>query len=157
MPLRGKRTPTIKDVAQRAAVSIGTVSRVLNQQQNVDTALRQRVNNAIRDLGYRPNARARSFVRERSNVVAFVLANDRELSSVYAPMLLGIEEQCAAAGYHLLFTRFSYDPHLPPEGLQLPSVLADRGLADCAIPMWFGTRSMMWPICRARSAATQAR
>jgi len=125
--------PTIKDVAHKAAVSIGTVSRVLNASDNVDAALREKVNKAIRELGYRPNARARSFVRERSNVIAFVLSNRIGLSSAYGRILLGIEEYCADSGYHLLFTRFRYDAGHAATELRLPGVLAARGMADCVI------------------------
>lgn len=133
MPRGGSGAPRIKDVALKADVSVGTVSRVLNDSENVNAAMRDKVKAAIRDLGYRPNARAQSFVRERSNVIALVLSNDMGLSSVYACMLLGIEEFCSESGYHLLFTRFRYSADQAPEGLQLPSVLTSRGLADCVI------------------------
>ena len=133
MPRNNQGFPTIKDVAKKAAVSIGTVSRVLNGSDNVDAALREKVSKTIRELGYRPNARAQSFVRERSNVIAFVLSNGLGLSSAYARILLGIEEFCADSGYHLLFTRFRYQANQTPAELQLPSVLAARGMADCVI------------------------
>jgi len=133
MPRKSQNVPTIKDVAQRAAVSIGTVSRVLNASDNVDAGLRERVARAIRELGYRPNVRAQSFVRERSKVIAFVLSNRIGLSSAYARILLGIEEFCADSGYHLLFTRFRYDEARAAADLHLPSVLAARGIADCVI------------------------
>ena len=55
------------------------------------------------------------------------------MSSVYARILLGIEEYCADAGYHLLFTRFRYPADLAPSELQLPSVITARGMADCVI------------------------
>ena len=133
MPRKGQRVPTIKDVASKASVSVGTVSRVLNDSSNVDAGLREKVASVIRELGYRPNARAQSFVRERSKVIAFVLSNGIELSSAYAHMLLGIEEFCAESGYHLLFTRFQYPADVSASELQLPSVLAARGMADCVI------------------------
>lgn len=50
---------TIRDVAKRAGVGVGTVSRVLNNSQQVTTETRQRVMAAIRALNYRPNATAR--------------------------------------------------------------------------------------------------
>ncbi|MBC7926006.1 MAG: LacI family DNA-binding transcriptional regulator, partial [Bryobacteraceae bacterium] len=84
MAREGQRVPTIRDVAQMAAVSVGTVSRVLNDSDNVDAGLREKVTTAIRELRYRPNARAQSFVRERSNVIALVLSNGIGLSRVYA-------------------------------------------------------------------------
>jgi DNA-binding LacI/PurR family transcriptional regulator len=50
---------TIRDVAKRAGVGIGTVSRVLNNNPQVSVATRQRVEEAIRDLKFRPNRAAR--------------------------------------------------------------------------------------------------
>lgn len=51
--------PTIRDVAKRAGVGIGTVSRVLNNSQQVSPDTRERVLDAIRVLGFRPNISAR--------------------------------------------------------------------------------------------------
>ncbi len=133
MGRKSHSVPTMKDVAQKAEVSIGTVSRVLNDIENVDEALRERVTKVMRELGYRPNARAQSFVRERSNVIAFVLSNGQSLSNLHARILLGIEEFCADAGYYLLFTRFQYEAGQAARDLQMPSALATRGMADCVI------------------------
>ena len=52
--------PTITDVARRAGVSTASVSRVLNSSDRVSEGLRAAVQNAILDVGYVPNAAARS-------------------------------------------------------------------------------------------------
>ena len=52
--------PTITDVARRAGVSTASVSRVLNASDQVSDRLRTVVQRAIRDIGYVPNAAARS-------------------------------------------------------------------------------------------------
>ena len=52
---------TIKDVAHRARVAVGTVSRVVNGRPDVNDELRARVLRALDELNYRPNARAQSF------------------------------------------------------------------------------------------------
>ena len=54
----------IKDVAKLAGVGIGTVSRVLNNSPSVKETTRQRVNEAIRQLGYKPDLAARSMGRK---------------------------------------------------------------------------------------------
>lgn len=53
------RTPTIKDVARRAGVGVGTVSRVLNGSPQVRPDTREKVMAAIRELGFSPNLAAR--------------------------------------------------------------------------------------------------
>lgn len=58
--------PTIKDVAARAGVSRQTVSRVNNNKAEISDATRDRVLAAIEELGYRPNAAARSMVMGRT-------------------------------------------------------------------------------------------
>jgi len=61
------KRPTIHDVARRAGVSIGTVSNVLNWTTPVREATKARVEAAIEELGYQPNALARSLISRRSN------------------------------------------------------------------------------------------
>jgi len=56
---------TIKDVAQRAGVGLGTVSRVINNHPRVSPETRERVLHTIRVLGFRPNAAARRLPRKR--------------------------------------------------------------------------------------------
>lgn len=56
--------PTIRDVAQKAGVGIGTVSRVLNNSPLVNANTRQRVLEAIAELGFRPNSLARQLPRK---------------------------------------------------------------------------------------------
>ena len=54
--------PTINDVAKRAGVAPITVSRVINNHPNVSVAMRQRVQNAIKETNFQPNLAARSLV-----------------------------------------------------------------------------------------------
>lgn len=60
------------DVAQLAGVSVQTVSRVVNDQPNVKESVRERVQNAIGTLNYRPNQAARSLVTSRSMSIGVV-------------------------------------------------------------------------------------
>jgi DNA-binding LacI/PurR family transcriptional regulator len=106
---------------------------VLNDHQDVDAALRDRVETAIRELGYRPDARAQSFGRERSRIVGLVLCNGAGVNSVHALLLLGIEGYCAQSGYYLLFARHQYESNAEAGDLQLPGLMQARGLVDCLI------------------------
>jgi LacI family transcriptional regulator len=64
---------TIKDVAARAGVGIGTVSRVINDHPSVTADTRARVQAAIQTLDYHPSRVARALSRQRSNSIAVVV------------------------------------------------------------------------------------
>jgi DNA-binding LacI/PurR family transcriptional regulator len=75
MPRQDRPAATIRDVAERAGVSKSLVSLVLNNSASVREPKRQAVLDAIRELGYRPNAAARSLTQGRTGTVG-VLMND---------------------------------------------------------------------------------
>jgi len=63
---------TIFDVAERAGVSIKTVSRVVNREPNVRESTRERVEKAVADLDYRPDVSARNLASHRSHLIGLV-------------------------------------------------------------------------------------
>lgn len=67
-----ERTPVMADVARLAGVSHQTVSRVINGQSNLRPATREKVEMAIRQLGYRPNSAARALVTRRSATIGVI-------------------------------------------------------------------------------------
>lgn len=84
------RAPVMADVARLAGVSHQTVSRVLNDHPNVRTVTRDRVLAAVRELGYRPNAAARTLATRRTRTLGVISFN----TTLYGPacMLYGIEQ-----------------------------------------------------------------
>jgi DNA-binding LacI/PurR family transcriptional regulator len=124
---------TIRDVARRAGVAVGTVSRVVNNQPDVNAELRERVQRTMKELDYRPNARAQIFARNASPVVSFILSNRDFLHPFHSRVLQGVEEFCEESGFFVIYTRFRYSATVPPNELQLPSVLQSHGIADCVI------------------------
>jgi LacI family transcriptional regulator len=99
----------------------------------VDPQLRQRVEEAIRKLNYRPPQFHHAAVQAGAPTVSFVLANRRFLHPVHAQILQGAEEYCRGAGYFVLYTCFDYRPETPPAQLSLPKILTDHRIADCVI------------------------
>jgi DNA-binding LacI/PurR family transcriptional regulator len=71
-PRAVERTPVMADVARLAGVSHQTVSRVINGRDNLRPATRERVEEAIRQLGYRPNSAARALVTRRSATIGVI-------------------------------------------------------------------------------------
>src|SRR4051812_43575809 len=65
--------PTLEEVAARAGVGRGTVSRVINNAPGVRDATRDAVRRAIAELGYVPNLAARSLAGRRADAVALVM------------------------------------------------------------------------------------
>ena len=66
------KTPVMADVARLAGVSHQTVSRVINGQSNLRPETRERVLQAIKQLGYRPNSAARALVTRRSATIGVI-------------------------------------------------------------------------------------
>lgn len=64
--------PTIFDVASLAQVSIKTVSRVVNDEPNVSSLTKERVEDAVKKLNYRPDRAARSLASQRSHLIALI-------------------------------------------------------------------------------------
>jgi len=92
---------TIFDVAERAGVSIKTVSRVVNNEANVAAKTRERVQLAIDQLGYQPNSAARGLSSGRSYVIGMAYENPNEFSYM-KDILNGALRACEATGYSLL-------------------------------------------------------
>src|SRR3954462_6867628 len=95
-----QRTPTIRDVARHAGVSVATVSRVLNEIPVVRREMRDRVRRAIGELGYRPSSTARSLSLGRSQAIGIVAPFFTTPSVV--ERLRGVSERARDNGYGLM-------------------------------------------------------
>ncbi|MFG3039797.1 LacI family DNA-binding transcriptional regulator [Streptomyces sp. NPDC048330] len=84
---------SLKDVAQRAGVSIKTVSNVVNNYPHVTPQMRAKVQQAIDELGYRPNLTARHLRKGRTGIIAFAVP---ELGNPYFAELAGAVIDAAA-------------------------------------------------------------
>jgi DNA-binding LacI/PurR family transcriptional regulator len=91
------------DVARRAGVSQKTVSRVVNGEPHVTEAIRAKVQAAIEEMGFRPNAAARALVTRRNQRIGMVTPS----TSLYGPasILEGVDGALRGSGYHLSVAR----------------------------------------------------
>ncbi len=92
--------PTVRDVAQLAGVSIGTVSRVVNEIPNVSPAVRARVRAAMGTLGWSPSMVAKNMRGQATRMIGFIFS-DLE-NPLYASMIKGAEDVLTEAGYLLI-------------------------------------------------------
>lgn len=90
----------IKDVAEKAGVSVTTVSRVLNGGKYVKDELKEKVQNAIDELEYTPSYIARSLVLKKTNLIGVIVPNIT--SSINSVMLSKIEETASENNYNIL-------------------------------------------------------
>ncbi|GIH15147.1 LacI family DNA-binding transcriptional regulator [Rugosimonospora africana] len=103
-----KKRPSIKDVAERAGVSMATVSRVLSGDYPVSGETRARVERAVRELDYVVNAHARALHGATSKVVALVVAE--VVTPFFARIAAGVEEQATLAHRLCLVCTTHADP-----------------------------------------------
>lgn len=103
------RKPNISRVAQLAGVSKMTVSRVINGNSAVAPVTRERVLEAVEQLGYRPNLLARSLAGSRTRIIGLQLHEDTAPNPrFFYDILLGAQYEAHVQGYDLLF--FSQPP-----------------------------------------------
>ena len=96
-----KKKNTIHDVAERAGVSIGTVSAVLNRKDTVSSGTRRRVLDAIEALNYRPSAAARRRLQPPSEKSIGLII--KEVANPYfSDIIIGAQETASASGYHVI-------------------------------------------------------
>jgi LacI family transcriptional regulator len=95
-----KQQPRMQDVANRAGVSLTTVSRVLNNEKSVLPDKRERVYKAIEELGFNRSYIARSLAIRKSGLVGVVVPDITY--SFYAQMLSGIEDYASSKGYSII-------------------------------------------------------
>ncbi|MEL7092542.1 MAG: LacI family DNA-binding transcriptional regulator [Pseudomonadota bacterium] len=112
MPLQtGPNTPvpTLEDVAKRAGVSTATVSRCMNAPKMVSEKTRQKVMQAVRDLGYAPNFGARALAARRTGTFGAVIPTMD--NAIFARGLQAFQHELGQAGITTLVAASSYDPH----------------------------------------------
>lgn len=108
---------TIKDVAKHAGVSIGTVSKVLNNKDYVSAELKQKVRDAIEQLNYQVNANARSLKSSKTNKIGVIVS---DISNIYMMSLAKvIEDRIRSMNYHMITMSHNEDAATEREVLQL--------------------------------------
>lgn len=91
---------TIKDIARLCNVSVSTVSRVLNDHQDVSDDMRKRVMSVIQANGYIPNNSARNLVRTSSDTIALIV---RGVSNPFFTRIIkGVEHEIYQRGYSMV-------------------------------------------------------
>ena len=112
--------PTIDDVASLAGVSIKTVSRVVNREPNVRESTREKVEQAIAQLKYRPNVSARNLASHHAHLIILVYDDPSAYEAPSAQYIINMQEgalkACNSAGFELLIYPCNFrDAHVGRE------------------------------------------
>ena len=111
------RAASISDVARESGVSIFTVSAVVNNKSHVGKALRQRVENAIKKLNYRPNLIARSLIKQKTQTIGMIVP---DIANPFFPRVVrGAEDAAQKHGYNLLLCNSDDSPEKEEKVVEL--------------------------------------
>ncbi len=116
-------SPKISEVAALAGVSTATVSRVLNHPQKVRSLLRERVTEAIEQLGYIRHGAASALASQRSNTIGAIIPTID--NAIFALSIRALQRHLSANNYTLLLASSEYDPR---REYQEVSSLVERGI-----------------------------
>lgn len=143
-----ERKANIYDVAKLAGVSHQTVSRVLNDHPSLKPATREKVEDAIAELKYRPNQAARQLVTSRSRMIGILIAG----TELYGPwaILNAMEREARLEGYSVISISLQPDsPESWHEGIEQLRNLDIDGVITIALP-----NAIVREVEKALSAAT---
>ena len=112
---RRSSSVTIREVARQAGVSIATVSRYINQTTVVSPEASARLDEVMANLNYIPRTAARNLATQKTNAIGLMLISYRFWGDFFAPLMHGIEEIVAEAGFNLLISSniVSRKPNFP--------------------------------------------
>jgi LacI family transcriptional regulator len=155
---------TLHDVAKVAGVSVATVSWVANGRTNVrlSDATRVRVQRAIDDLGYRPNALAKNLVKGTSTFIGFVA--DGVATTPFAGQIIhGAQDEAWKHGFVLLVANTESDEHVEREAIDMMLEHQVRGILystwyhrEIAVPATLNPAETVLVNCYAPGSGTRA-
>src|SRR6202051_862936 len=120
--LKSAKAASIYDVARESGVCVFTVSAVVNKKSHVGKTLRNRVEDAIRKLNYRPNLIARSLAKQRTHTIGMIVP---DIANPFLPMVVrGAEDAAQKHGYNLLLC--NSDDSLAKEERSVELLLSKR-------------------------------
>jgi len=117
---------TIYQVAQRAGVAISTVSRVLNNSPNVSQSTKDKVNEAIKDLNFRPQVSARNLASRKPQMLAIAVPSFT--TPYYTEVLKGVKDEIGDLDLDIVI--YNTGSKNPEEGVEN---FFNRGTADTVI------------------------
>ena len=121
-----RRRPTLKTLAQETGLAVTTVSKALNDAPDIGARTKEKVREAARRLGYRPNRAGIRLRTGRTQVLSFLLTPELDMMSHTAQLIHALSSELRGTGYHLIVTPV-FDDEDPLEQLRY---IVETGSAD---------------------------
>jgi len=110
-----KKRPTLQDIADRVGVTKMTVSRCLRDPAQVSQTIREKVEQAVEELGYIPNRAPDILSNAKSNAIGVLVPS--LTNQVFAEVIRGIESVTTPAGYQTMIAHYSYSEELEEQSI----------------------------------------
>lgn len=123
---------TIKDIAKMVGVSASTVSRVINGNAAISEETRTKIQEAMKELNYHPNSRARNFANGITNTIALVIDAEDEntfANTFFNRSVYAIEKVAQKNGYNLLITN-----DMDEKGSSITSLVYEKKVDGLILP-----------------------
>jgi len=114
------------DIAEKVGVTVNTVSRALNGKPGVSEETRAVITQAAKEMGYHPNAMARSLRGYSPNIIGVILLNCS--NPFLAAVLRSIDEHAASLGYHILMFNIERDNSKTIEAIKILTSIRAQGI-----------------------------
>ena len=113
---------TIYDIAKKANVSTMTVSRVINNTGSIKESTKQKIESAIKELGYIPNTAARSLTSKKTKLLSLIVSDIT--NPFFTKVTRGAEDKALEMGYQLLLS--NSDEDIKKESIYIDMILSTR-------------------------------
>ncbi|MEH0667354.1 gluconate operon transcriptional repressor GntR [Vibrio scophthalmi] len=110
-----KKRPTLQDIATRVGVTKMTVSRCLRDPSQVSESLKDKIQQAVDELGYIPNRAPDILSNAKSNAIGVLVPS--LTNQVFAEVIRGIESVTSPAGYQTMIAHYSYSTELEEQSI----------------------------------------
>lgn len=124
---------TLKDVAQKAGVTVTTVSRVLNNRGYISEETRKKVMDAMREMRYQPNEMARSLSKKNNSTIGVIVPHI--IHPYFAQMISCIEAEAERKDYKVLLCNSKQEKSTEEEYIEICRKNRVSGLILCGLPV----------------------
>lgn len=140
---------TLKDIAERVGVSTGTVDRVLHKRGHVAAEIRERIEQAMEEMGYEPNIAARSLANNHKPLRIAVILPDYRQDPYWAQPKEGVERAAESVRHYRVSTEFFFFPMFEPKGFHkaVQTALNTQPGAVLAAPLFLDEGHAMVAAC----------